>query len=267
MRNVLLGGFLRPEESYDQRGWGSLSMELVGQGSYRQLAEEIGEVLQAAAETAEKMQEEARLQAARIRGEAEEELRIAFGDGRRIIDEARMEADMLRAEAEWQAQEIIAQARRQAADRLAGVDNRLADLEVAESRVMDRLAGVGQVLAETMASLRQGPVATSPFTAGLPDAYPSDDTVADDADQPTAKIYFVEFPPAAPPAPAADAPPAVDAPADPQAEIILSDDPGASVFVSDEEHSEWAPPSDDLPTWWTQDGAQPAWWTRDGAQG
>ncbi|MDQ1507503.1 MAG: hypothetical protein QOD57_5230, partial [Actinomycetota bacterium] len=38
--------------------------ELAGQGSYRQLAEEIGTVLQAAAETAEKMQDDARAQAA-----------------------------------------------------------------------------------------------------------------------------------------------------------------------------------------------------------
>ena len=43
---------------------GSHFMDLSGQVSYRQLAEEIGEVLQAAAETAEKMQEEARAEAA-----------------------------------------------------------------------------------------------------------------------------------------------------------------------------------------------------------
>ena len=94
-------------------------MELAGHG-YRQLAEEIGQVLQAAAETAEKMQEEGRAEATRIRAEAEAELRNAYAEGRRILDEARMEADMVRAEAEWQSQEILAQARRQAAERLTG---------------------------------------------------------------------------------------------------------------------------------------------------
>ena len=34
---------------------------------------------------------------------------------------------MVRAEAEWQSQEIVAQARRQAAERIAGADTRLAD--------------------------------------------------------------------------------------------------------------------------------------------
>jgi vacuolar-type H+-ATPase subunit E/Vma4 len=178
-------------------------MEL-GQGSYRQLADEIGEVLQAAAETAEKMQEEARVQAARIRAEAEAELRTAYADGRRILEEARMEADMLRAEAEWQSQEILAQARRQAAERMAGANTRLADLD------------------------------------------------DDSADQPTAKVYFVEFPPLAPTAPE---PAAVESSPDPEADIVLTESPGASLFNSERQRSEWAPPAE-MPTWWTRDGAQ-----------
>jgi len=222
-------------------------VELAGQGNYRQLAEEIGQVLQAAAETAEKMQEDARLAAAGIRAEAEAELRTACAEGRRILDEARMEADMVRAEAEWQSQEIIAHARRQAAERLAGADTRLAAVEKAESGVIDRLAGVGQVLADAMAALREGaadPPAMTPADPGSAD---------DDTDHPTAKVYFVEFPPAAPPA----ADPAVTAEPDPgmEPEIVLSETTGASLFTDDEERSVWSPPAD-LPTWWTRGGAQ-----------
>src|SRR5256885_6495942 len=109
-----------PQGSPTIGGAGGHVMELAGQGSYRQLAEEIGAVLQAAAETAEKMQDDARSEAARLRAEAEAEVRTAYEEGRRILDEARMEADMVRAEAEWQAQEIIAQAPRPAGERLAG---------------------------------------------------------------------------------------------------------------------------------------------------
>jgi F0F1-type ATP synthase membrane subunit b/b' len=215
-------------------------MEMAGQGTYRQLAEEIGEVLQAAAETAEKMVEDARAEALRIQGEAEAERRVAFAESRRILDDARMESDMMRAEAEWQAQEIIAQARRHAAERMAGADARLADLEKAETRVIDRLAGVGQVLADTMASLREGP-AIADIAASAPTT----------VDPPTAKVFFVEFPPAE----AASGHPAG---AEPEAdrEIVLSDAPGASLFADDEERSEWAPPANDLPTWWTRGGAQ-----------
>jgi hypothetical protein len=222
-------------------------MEMAGQGNYRQLAEEIGEVLQAAAETAEKMVEDARAEAARIQGEAEAERRVAFAESRRIIDDARMESDMMRAEAEWQAQEIIAQARRHAAERMAGADIRLADLEKAETRVMDRLAGVGQVLADAMASLREGPaiadIASSPATMA--------DPVPDDSDLPSAKVYFVEFPPMA------GATPAAQTEAEPDREIVLSETPGASLFADDVERSEWAPPAESLPTWWTRGtGAQ-----------
>jgi len=216
------------------------------------LAEEIGEVLQAAAETAEKMQEDARVEAARIRAEAEAELRVAYTEGRRVIDDARMESDMLRAEAEWQSQEIIAQGRRHAAERMAGADSRLAELQKVESRVLDRLAGVGQVLADALAGLREGPTigdiaALPPMAAG------TDGDGADD--HPSGKVYFVEFPPYATPAP----PPAVTAPpvdGDPEAEreINLSESPGPSLFADDQERSEWAPPTD-LPTWWTR-GAQ-----------
>ncbi len=222
-------------------------MEMAGQGNYRQLAEEIGEVLQAAAETAEKMVEDARAEAARIQGEAEAERRVAFAESRRIIDDARMESDMMRAEAEWQAQEIIAQARRHAAERMVGADIRLADLEKAETRVMDRLAGVGQVLADAMASLREGPaiadIASSPATMA--------DPVPDDSDLPSAKVYFVEFPPMAGATPAAETEP------EPDREIVLSETPGASLFADDVERSEWAPPAESLPTWWTRGtGAQ-----------
>ena len=226
-------------------------MELAGHG-YRQLAEEIGAVLQAAAETAEKMQEEARAEAGRIRATAETELRTAYAEGRRILDEARMEADMMRAEAEWQSQEVLAQARRQAAERTAGANTRLAEIEQAESRVLDRLAGVGQLLAETMATLRQGQRDTASVlpdvdVPAIPEVGPDDS-----ADEPSAKVYFVEFPPQAPPA-AEPAP--VDSCNEPDPEIVLTENPGASLFNSDQERSEWAPPPE-MPTWWTWGGAQ-----------
>ncbi|MDQ1490693.1 MAG: hypothetical protein QOJ23_3207 [Actinomycetota bacterium] len=221
--------------------------ELAGQGSYRQLAEEIGTVLQAAAETAEKMQDDARAQAARVRDEAEEQLRTACTEARRILDEARMEADMVRAEAEWQSQEIIAQARRTAAEHLAGADTRLADVEQAESRVIDRLAGVGQVLAESLAALRR-PADTK--AAAAPTGADTAEAAPDDTDSPTAKVYFVEFPPMAQPIPETGDPAPTDT------EIVLSDSPGASLFADDGERSEWAPPSEDLPAWWTRGGAQ-----------
>jgi hypothetical protein len=179
---------------------------------------------------------------------------VAFAESRRILDDARMESDMMRAEAEWQAQEIIAQARRQVAERMVGAEARMADLQKAETRVMDRLAGVGQVLADSLASLREGPgiadIATSPSTM--------DDPVPDDADRPSGKVYFVEFPPMAPDALGA----AADADAEPEpepeadSEIVLSDSPHASLFADESERSEWAPPSSDLPTWWIRGGVQ-----------
>jgi hypothetical protein len=226
--------------------WGA-KMELARQGSYRQLAEEIGEVLQAAAETAEKMQDDARAEAARIRDEAEEQLRTACSEARRILDEARTEADMVRAEAEWQSQEIIAQARRTAAEHLAGAHARLAEVEKAESRAIDRLAGAGQVLAEALATLRQ-PADTAAATAAAGTG--TDTAVPDDAEAPTGKVYFVEFPPMA-----SSAPETIDPePAD--TEIVLGESPAASAFAGDGERSEWAPPSADLPAWWTRGGAQ-----------
>jgi hypothetical protein len=232
-------------------------MELAaGQGGYRQLAEEIGEVLQAAAETAEKMQEEARADADRIRGEAEAERRNACAEGRRILDEARMEADMVRAEAEWQAQEIIAQARRQATERAASAEARLTEAHRAELGVLDRLAGVGQLLADALASLREG---AADVAAGPPPIEPMPvprhavDDADDDADRPGAKVYFVEFPPLAPAAP--PPPPAYSDPEpEPEPEIVLPEPLGASLFAG-EEHSEWAPPPE-MPTWWTRGGAQ-----------
>lgn len=243
MANMPLGEFLTIGA-----GWGGMFMDVAGQGNYRQLAEEIGEVLQAAAETADKMVEDATAEAARIQGEAEAERRVAFAESRRIIDEARMESDMMRAEAEWQAQEIIAQARRHAAERMAGADARLADLEKVETRVIDRLAGVGQVLAEAMVSLREGPaiadIASAPTTTV--------DPVPDESDHPSAKVYFVEFPPMTAAAPAAN-----DDDDEADREIVLSDTPDASLFADDVERSEWAPPADNLPAWWTRgSGAQ-----------
>jgi hypothetical protein len=218
-------------------------MEVAGQRNYRQLAEEIGEVLQAAAETAEKMVDDARAEADRIRAEADAEVRTACTEGRRILDDARIEADMVRAEAEWQSQEVVAQARRQAAERLAAADIRWAALEQAENRVLDRLAGVGQLLADSLATLRERPEHT-PTTF---DAVGADGAIDD---RPDAKVYFVEFPPPAP---------APTAPADPEAEreteIVLTETPGASLFADDDERSEWAPPTD-LPAWWIRGGAQ-----------
>ena len=237
-------------------------MDLEGQVSYRQLAEEIGEVLQAAAETAEKMQHDARAEADRIRAQAEAELRNAYAEGRRILDEARMEADMLRAEAQWQSQEVLAQARRQAAERMTGANTRLANLEQAESRVLDRLAGVGQFLADTLATIREGQreAAEAIADGDLPDIpeVPEDtDDVDEDADQPIGKVYFVEFPPPAPaiPTPTPEAHPDEAYPDGADTEIVLTENSGASLFNSDRERSEWAPPPE-MPTWWTRGGAQ-----------
>lgn len=235
----------------------------LGQVSYRQLAEEIGGVLQAAAETAEKMQEDARAEADRIRAEAEAELRNAYAEGRRVLEEARMEADMLRAEAQWQSQEVLAQARRQAAERMTGANTRLANLEQAESRVLDRLAGVGQFLADTLATIREGQREAAAAIAGssLPDIpeVPVDiDDAGGDDDQPSGKVYFVEFPPPAPamPTPTPErAEPSSDDPDDFDREIVLTESPGASLFNSDRERSEWAPPPE-MPTWWIRGGAQ-----------
>jgi len=235
-------------------------MELAGQ-AYRQLAEEIGEVLQAAAETAEKMQDEARADAARIRAEAEAELRTAYAEGRRILDEARMEADMLRAEAEWQTQEILAQARRQATERMAGANTRLADIEQAESRVLDRLAGVGQLLADTLATLRDGQREAAAAVSSDIDIPEVPEDADDSADQPTAKVYFVEFPPLAPPvqepAPTSYSEPAADclSGGHPRTPGDLTESSGRSLFNSEQERSEWAPPPE-MPTWWTRGGIQ-----------
>jgi hypothetical protein len=225
-------------------------MELAGQGSYRQLAEEIGAVLQAAAEAAEKMQEDARVEAARIQGDAEEQLRTACAEARRIVDEARMESDMVRAEAEWQSQEIVAQARRAAADRLAVADTRLSQVEKAESGVMQRLAGVGQVLSDALAVLREGPAAATGPAFANPEAGTGGNP-SDDADQPTAKVYFVEFPPAAP-----SAPETINPARSGDDEIVLTEPSDAGLFSGGDERSEWAPPSSDLPAWWTRGGAQ-----------
>lgn len=233
-------------------------MELAGQGSYRQLAEEIGEVLSAAAETAEKMQEDARLEAARIRASAEADRRNAYADGRRILDEARMEADMVRAEAEWQAQEIVAQARHQAAERMAGANTRIADLTKTETEVMDNLARVAQMLAESMATLRQSAADTAETASTMTFADPviperdAETNASAEADEPTAKVYFVEFPPMTPVEIASPEP----APEEPADEIVLPDAAEVSLFQSDEERSEWAPPADELPTWWTRGSVQ-----------
>ena len=239
-------------------------MDLDGQVSYRQLAEEIGEVLQAAAETAEKMQEDARAEADRIRAQAEGELRNAYAEGRRILEEARMEADMLRAEAQWQSQEVLAQARRQAAERMTGANTRLANLEQAESRVLDRLAGVGQFLADTLATIREGQREAAaaladgclPAIPEIPEHADDVDDADDDPDQPIGKVYFVEFPPPAPMMATPTPEPAeTRSDDDVDTEIVLTESTGASLFNSDRERSEWAPPPD-MPTWWIRGGAQ-----------
>ena len=133
-------------------------------------------------------------------------------------------------------------------------------METAQNRVLDRLAGVGQVLADALATLRETPAASTAAAIG---AEADTDAADDDSDSPTAKVYFVEFPPAsaaartdeaaAPPV-AADSSDAYDDPAE-EPEIVLTESPAASLFQTDEERSEWAPPSD-LPAWWTRGGVQ-----------
>lgn len=227
-------------------------IEHAGQ-SYRQLADEIGAVLQAAAETAEKIQSEAHAEAARLRAAAEADRRAACEEGRRILDEARMEADMVRAEAAWQAQETLAQARRQAGERLAGADARLAEMELAQNRVLDRLAGVSQVLADALATLRESPAGAGPSAAAAAAAAAADD---DDADTPSAKVYFVEFPPAAaqPSAPV-EAPIAAGPAPEPEPEIVLPETADTDLIHSDDGRSGWVPPME-IPAWWTRGGAQ-----------
>jgi vacuolar-type H+-ATPase subunit E/Vma4 len=230
--------------------------------NYRQLADEIGEVLQAAAETAEKMQEkaraeadrmeeQARAEADRIRAEAEEQLRSACTEARRIVDEARMESDMVRAEADWQAQEIVAQARSRAAGHLAAAETRLAEVEKVERGVLDRLAGVGQMVTDALASLRTGAAESAALTVDGTDP----EVPVDDGDAPTAKVYFVEFPPVTAAEAPADDEAGIGADPDDGPEVVLSEDAGASLFNDDQERSEWAPPTTELPTWWTRGGA------------
>lgn len=242
MANLPDGEFLRSVRL------GGHMIEHAGQ-SYRALADEIGAVLQAAAETAEKMQGDAQAEAARLRAGAEAEVRTACEEGRRILDEARMEADMVRAEAEWQAQEILAQARRQAAERLAGADARLVEMEQAQNRVLDRLAGVSQVLADALGTLRESPAGT-----GSPPDQAADDEEPDDADTPTAKVYFVEFPPAAAAEPAPMEAPITAGP-EAETEIVLPETADASLAATADDRSEWSPPLE-IPAWWTRGGAQ-----------
>ena len=178
-----------------------------------------------------------------------------------------MEADMLRAEAQWQSQEVLAQARRQAAERMTGANTRLANLEQAESRVLDRLAGVGQFLADTLATIREGQREAAAAIAGgdllpeipeVPEHVSDVDDGDDDADQPSGKVYFVEFPPPAPamPTPMPEpAEPYSDDSGDSDTEIVLTENPGASLFNSDRERSEWAPPPE-MPTWWIRGSIQ-----------
>ena len=120
---------------------------------------------------------------------------------------------------------------------------------------MDRLAGVGQLLADALAALREGRreqphrPARRRGPATIPDDAADDDA---EANGPTAKVYFVEFPPPVPPAPLPE--PAV-ARTEPDTEIDLTENPGASLFDADRERSEWAPPPE-MPTWWTRNGVQ-----------
>ena len=131
----------------------------------------------------------------------------------------------IRAEAEWQSQEIVAQARRTAAERLAGADTRLAEVEQAESRVLDRLAGVGQTVADSLAALRE-PVGTA-TPAATEVEIDVDAAAADDADSPGQGLLR-GVPAMAPSAPETVDPGPAD---DDDDEIVLSATPGASLFA------------------------------------
>jgi hypothetical protein len=120
-------------------------------------------------------------------------------------------------------------------------------MELAQNRVLDRLAGVSQVLADALATLRESPAGTG--GSAIADA--ADEA---EADTPTAKVYFVEFPPPAPEPPAPMEAPIAAAPA-PEPEIVLPDSPDSDLFGSKEERSEWSPPLE-IPAWWTRGGAQ-----------
>src|SRR5256885_17223331 len=73
-------------------GWGARMMEAAGQGNgYRQVAEEIRAVLQAAAETPQKMQGHAPLQAERLPEEAQDHRPTPLADAPTIVKEARNE--------------------------------------------------------------------------------------------------------------------------------------------------------------------------------
>ena len=164
---------------------------------------------------------------------------------------------MLRAEAEWQTQEVLAQARRQAAERMSGANSRLANLEQAEARVLDRLAAVGQLIADTMASIREGRSEAAAVAGAamaeieIPEIPEITDDGDDRADQPSAKVYFVEFPPPAAPVPTPSPEPDFES----DNEIVLTENPDASLFNNERERSEWAPPPE-MPTWWIRGGAQ-----------
>jgi len=122
--------------------------------------------------------------------------------------------------------------------------------------VLDRLAGVGQVLADALAALRNGAAETAAASAGEP--Y-EPQLPADDPEAPSAKVYFVEFPPAAAPPPddATDADATDikrrrhrrrhrDRPQRPRRRQPLQRRRRALRVGTPVE----------LPTWWTRDGAQ-----------
>src|SRR5437762_1712122 len=116
-------------------------------------------------------------------------------------------------------------------------------------QLAEETGAVLQAAADALAALRSGAAQTA-AVSGQPYEPYEPELPSDDADAPSAKVYFVEFPPGggAAPAPA-------DADPDGPAEIILSDQHGASLFSDEAERSEWAPPVE-LPTWWTRGGAQ-----------
>jgi hypothetical protein len=104
------------------------------------------------------------------------------------------------------------------------------------------------VLADALATLRESPAGTG--GSAIADA--ADEA---EADTPTAKVYFVEFPPAAPAETPASVEPPVSAGPAAEPEIVLPETGDAGLFQSEEERSEWAPPME-IPTWWTRGGAQ-----------
>jgi hypothetical protein len=129
--------------------------------------------------------------------------------------------------------------------------------------VLDRLAGVGQFLADTLATIREGRREAAaaiadgdlPEIPEIPQHAGDADDADDSADQPIGKVYFVEFPPPAPAMTTPKSEPDESYSDDSDTEIVLTENPEASLFNSDRERSEWAPPPE-MPTWWIRGSVQ-----------